>query len=248
MALPFVFAAATAPTTPQLDANFNALGALTAIPCTVSGTNALALTPIANTPAIAAYVNYQPFSGVVATTNTTSATCAVSGLAALNIYKDTPAGPVVLVAGDLVASNAFVLVYDSALNAGVGGFHLITIASRPSIGAVPATVNNVAGQVLTAATLTGSGTGQAVILRTGAPAGVFNDTTDTAAAVVTSIPGAAIGTYFNFLEINSTGQTQTLLAGAGVTVSGVATTATGVTHRFTGVVTAVAVPAVTIFG
>lgn len=248
MPLPTLFATQTTSTGPQLDANFAALGALTAIPCAISGTNAIILSPSANSPTIAAYANYQPFSGIAAATNTGAVTAQVGSLAALAVYKDTASGPVALVGGEIAIGNALYLVYDSALGSGAGGFHLLGSVARANTGSAPATVSSVPGTALSAAVLTGSGTTQAIVLRTGAAVGGFNDTTDTAANIINAIPGCGVNTYFRFRGINSTGQTQTLVAGAGVTVSGTATTATATTHDFIGVVTNVSVPAVTIFG
>ena len=248
MALPNTFAAQTAPTMPELDQNFAALGALTAIPCTVAGTNTITMTPAANTPTIAAYANYQPFSGVAAATNTGAVTAAVGGLTALAVYKDTAAGPVALAGGEIAIGNALYLVYDSALTSGNGGFHLLGSLARANTGAAPATVTSVPGTTLTAAVLTGSGTAQAVVIRAGAAVGDFNDTTDTAANIIAAIPGAGLNTYFRFTVQNATPHIQTILAGAGVTVTGVATTANATTHAFVGVVTNIGTPAVTIFG
>ena len=127
MALPNTFAAVTSATGAQLDANFNATGKIGALPCGVSGTNALTLTLSAGiTPSIAAYANYLQFSGIVVTTNTAAVTVQVGALAALNAYKDSPAGPIALSGGELIAGNAFTAIYDSALNSGVGGFHIYT--------------------------------------------------------------------------------------------------------------------------
>lgn len=127
MALPNTFAAVTSATGAQLDANFNAVGKIGAIPCAVSGTNALTLTPTAGiTPTIAAYANYLQFSGIVVTTNTSAVTVQAGSLTALNGYKDSAAGPVALSGGELIAGNAFTAIYDSALNAGIGGFHIYT--------------------------------------------------------------------------------------------------------------------------
>lgn len=122
------FAAVTTATGAQLDANFNALGSLTAIPCTMSGSNTVTMTPDtgSNTPAVTAYRNYSLFTGIVASTNTGAATIQVGGLAALNVYKDSPAGPVALSGGEMIAGNAVSAEYDSALNAGAGGFRLYT--------------------------------------------------------------------------------------------------------------------------
>ena len=124
MALPWIFINAATISLVWWDDNFAALGALTPIPCSVTGTDALALTPLTNTPSIPAYANYGIFTGIVAIDNTGPATAQVGALAALNIYKDTGAGPVVLAAGDLKTGNAFSLLYDSSLNTGAGGFHL----------------------------------------------------------------------------------------------------------------------------
>jgi hypothetical protein len=126
MPLPFIFANATTVTTPQLDADFAALGAFVAIPCTVTGTNALTLGPVGNAPTVAAYVNYMPFSAVAVATNTGATTARLGSLAALSVYKDSPAGPVALAGSEIIIGNLITLIYDAALNAGAGGFHLQT--------------------------------------------------------------------------------------------------------------------------
>ena len=125
MALPNTFATKTAATGLQLDENFNALGVLVPIPCTVGGTNTVTMTPATtNTPTVSAYSNYRLFSGVVAATNTGAVTIQVGSLTALNAYKDSPAGPIALSGGELHIGNAFTAEYDSALNSGAGGFHI----------------------------------------------------------------------------------------------------------------------------
>lgn len=110
----------------QLDQNFTDLGALTPIPCTVGGTNTITLTPFTtDTPSVPSYQNYRQFTAVAAATNTGAATGKVGSLATLSIYKPSPSGPVSLVGGEIVAGVAFTLLYDSALNTGAGGFHLM---------------------------------------------------------------------------------------------------------------------------
>jgi len=127
MALPNTFAAVTAATGAQLDANFNAVGKLGIIPCAVSGTNALTLTPTAGiAPTIAAYSNYLQFSGIFVASNTGAVTVQVGSLPALNAYKDSLAGPVALSGGESILGCAFLAEYDSALNTGAGGFHIYT--------------------------------------------------------------------------------------------------------------------------
>lgn len=132
MTLPTTFATLTTATGAELDGNFAALGAITPIPCTIVGTNALTLTPAANTPTISVYNNLQFFVGVIVTTNTGAVTVQVNALSALSVYKDTPSGPVVLTGGELVAKDLAYFFYDSSLNSGAGGFHAVSQAGFPT--------------------------------------------------------------------------------------------------------------------
>ena len=166
MALPTLFANLSVGTGAELDANFAAVGAIGVIPCAAAGTNAITLTPAANTPTVSAYANYAIFSFIAAGTNTTVATASVGSLAALPIYKDTLSGPLVLSGGEIVAGNAVSLTYDSAL----AGFHVravvaatqVFISGTPTAGQIAAwaNANTVQGQATT-------GTGN-VVLATGA--------------------------------------------------------------------------------
>lgn len=126
MALPNLFASVTTIVTSQFDQNFTAVGLLGVMPTTVTGTNAIVMTPVsfANAPTLTAYADYMVFSGIVAATNTAATTIQVGSLAALPAYKDTAAGASALSGGELVAGNAFYATYDSALNSGNGGFHI----------------------------------------------------------------------------------------------------------------------------
>lgn len=124
MTLPFLFKSVTAATGQDLDNDFAAVGQMGVLPCTVTGTNALVLTPGANTPTILAYSNYQRFSGVAANTNSAATTARVGALSILPVYIDTGAGPAALGGGEIVQNNLIEWVYDSALNSGSGGFHL----------------------------------------------------------------------------------------------------------------------------
>lgn len=169
MTLPYIFANATTVTTPQLDANFAALGALTAIPCTVTGTNALTLTPLANTPTITAYADYLPLTGIAAATNTGATTAAATGLGSLNVYKDTSSGPAALTGSEIVSGNAFTLIYDSALNSGAGGFHLQT-GPVTGLGVfLPLTGGTLSGGLSgTTATFSGAASVSTLTVKTGA--------------------------------------------------------------------------------
>lgn len=120
----------TTPRLPDLDQNFQAFGVLAPIPCSVSGTNVLAFVQNgasqAASIALNAYTNYVAICAVAASSNTGAVTAAVGSLAALPVYKDTLAGPVALSGNEIIAGNAFTLIYDSALNSGNGGWHLIS--------------------------------------------------------------------------------------------------------------------------
>lgn len=143
MALPYVFANVTELDTPQLDANFNALGALTTIPCTASGTNTIALVPISNTPTIASYTSRSPVFAFVAsaTTTTSPVTINVSGVGAKNVYKSN--GLTLIGANDFVNTGIYYVAYDSTLNSGAGGFLILNPgATSASAGAVQSAFKN----------------------------------------------------------------------------------------------------------
>lgn len=125
MTLPTAFATLTVATGAELDGNFAALGAVSTIPCGVTGTNVLSLAPLANTPSVPSYQNYMQFSGIAAIDNTGAVTAGIGSLSSLPVYKDTPSGPVLLAGAEIQAGCLIVLTYDSALGTG-GGFHLQT--------------------------------------------------------------------------------------------------------------------------
>lgn len=164
MALPHVFANVSVLQTPHLDDNFNALGALVIIPCTASGTNTILLTPASNTPTVSAYSNLTPvFAFIAAATSNGAVTINVNGIGAKNLYKSN--GAVAAGAGDIVSGGLYVISYNSALNAAVGGF----VMNNPSTVRAPnvsritsgtgATFTPVAGDVLWRVTMCGSGSG-----------------------------------------------------------------------------------------
>lgn len=67
------------------------------------------------------------------------------------------------------------------------------------------------------------------------------DTTDTAANLITQIPGVVVGSTFNFYYRNTSGtagETLTLSGGTGVTISGGVVVASGATRQYIGRVTA----------
>ena len=160
-----LFASNTSPTGPQLDNNFLAYAAFGNIPCTVAGTNTLVLTPKANTPVLTQLTNYIQFSGIFAVTNTGAMTIQYGAFTPLNVYKDSPVGPVVLSGGECVAGNAFSARYDSTLNANTGGYHINTSTAFTGgtitnnvvlSGAVLSVLGGSLGASLTSTLLTGN--------------------------------------------------------------------------------------------
>ena len=142
MALPYVFANVTELDTPQLDSNFNALGALTVIPCVASGTNAITLTPAANTPTIATYTSNAPeFSFEAASTSTGALTLQVLGLGLKNVYKNN--GATAAGANDFIAGSTYKVGYNAALNSAAGGWVILNQgASSASAGSVQGAFKN----------------------------------------------------------------------------------------------------------
>ena len=134
MPLPVTFNTLTAPSQ-QLslfDTQFAAVAALGTIPCTATGTNAIALTPFANTPTITSYPDLQPsFVFVAPTTSTALVTLNVSGVGARNAYKWN--GLVACGAGDLIAGQIYRATPLLALNGGAGGFVVDSIGVNNNV-------------------------------------------------------------------------------------------------------------------
>jgi hypothetical protein len=238
MPLPNTFAASNSPDLVWLDENFNTVGYMLVVTSTLAGTNAIIITPVSFAPNIPAYVDYQIFAGVyVAAANTGATTAQVAGLAAVPVYKQGSTGPVPLAGGELIFGNMALLQYDNNLNSGSGGFHLINPALPPLAAGASSSITSATGVTMTAAEVTGSGTQQGIISRAGSPVAGISDQLPLATAIIAALPGATTGTIFRFRIINSSGQTVTTTTNTGVTLSGVATTANGVTHDFLGIVT-----------
>jgi hypothetical protein len=144
MALPTTFGSQVLSTGAQLDAMFAALGAITPLPGTLAGTNALTFTPLSNTPTLTAYANGNVLTGIAVATNTTAVTLATGAISPLGVFKDTEAGPVALTGGEIVIGNAYGFRYDSALAGGSGGFHLQNYAMVTSLQATVTFTNTAA--------------------------------------------------------------------------------------------------------
>lgn len=109
------------------------MGLLGTIPCSATGTNTIALTPLtaAFAPNITAYTNYLEFSFVAPNTTTNTTTINVAGVGAKNAYLTD--GTTQVGSGTLTAGAYYVASYSSALNSGVGGFFVSNLVSSASI-------------------------------------------------------------------------------------------------------------------
>jgi hypothetical protein len=96
------------------------------VPCTATGQNVIALTPILHREGAAVYANYETWVAVAAQTSTGSVTAFVTDgqtpLATLKVYKTN--GAAQAGAGDVVAAGLYLFIYNSALDGGAGGFVL----------------------------------------------------------------------------------------------------------------------------
>src|SRR6202049_1531771 len=137
------------------DLQFNAIGALTEIACGAVGSNAVVLTPQANTPSVAAYTPLTPkFMWTQAATSTGAVTIAVAGLAALNAYRNN--GQTAIGSRDLVAGAAYTAFYVPTLNGSAGGLVVDVLQLAAGSGAFISTINYTSGGSATITIPTGA--------------------------------------------------------------------------------------------
>lgn len=95
-------------------------------PCNASGKNVITLTPLAASPLITSYIDYEIFSFVADQTSDGSVTGTVvpkkGTLATIKVYKTN--GSAQAGAGDVVAGSLYLGVYVDALDGGNGGLVL----------------------------------------------------------------------------------------------------------------------------
>ena len=215
MPLPVIFGPLNNPSLGQLDTNFAVVGLLGNQGCTVAGTNTLVLTPAATNPTVTAYANYIAFSAIAAHTNTGAVTAQVGSLAALSVYKDSAAGPVVLTGNEFIQNCYFELLYDSTLNSNAGGFHLRASGSSTGNPISPSSINSSGPATATALDITGPGT-LATLLVTGGGSIASAATVGT----LLSLGGASIA---------NVGSVGTLTVNGGAPVTRIITSSTTVT-------------------
>jgi hypothetical protein len=130
--------------TPDLDTNFNALGALVNIPCTASGTNTIALTPFASLtlPTVSAYTDQAPvFSFFAAATSTGAITININGLGAKKLFKNN--GQTLAGSNDLISGALYQVSFKQSLDGGSGGFIILNqVAMGAAAGSVPGKSRN----------------------------------------------------------------------------------------------------------
>lgn len=184
-----------------LDTNFNQAGSLGTIPCTVTGINALVMTPYSSPTVGTPPFALQPLirvSGIASASNTGAVTAAVGGTAALPIYIDTVSGPTPLSGGEIATNNAFVLTYDPTLNSNVGGYHLASSSalSPGSVTSVGTGTGLTGGPISTTGTISLASIAQNRLLgniASGAPtAPVPLTLTAILDAIISSTPGAIL--------------------------------------------------------
>jgi hypothetical protein len=95
-------------------------------PCNATGKNMITLTPLAASPLIEKYVDYEVFAFVAAETSDGSVTMTVAPkngtLSTLKAYKSS--GATQAGSGDVVAGSLYLAIYNDALDSASGGFVL----------------------------------------------------------------------------------------------------------------------------
>lgn len=120
------------------DGMFNDLAAEIYIPCTATGTNAIALTPFAFAPLLSAYSELCGFSFKAAATSSSAVTAQFGALAVLPVYLAD--GATQASTNNVLSGRIYKLIYSLSLNAGGGGFFLETAALPVSGGNFIATI------------------------------------------------------------------------------------------------------------
>lgn len=124
MSLPFIIGNQTSNIPgSDFDANNNALGVMATTACTATGTNTIALSPLANQPAVSVYANYQQFSFVAPATSTGAVNINVSAIGALPLYL--PDGVTQATTNNIFIGVFYVVAFNLALNSGSGGFVIV---------------------------------------------------------------------------------------------------------------------------
>lgn len=144
MALPVTFGPLTAASMGQLDQDFAAVGALTTIQCSATGTNAIVLTPVANQPTVSGYGLPNPlkFGFIAPASSSNTVTLEVAALGFLPAYTQNG---VQATSGTLIGGNYYEVTYTTGAiyNAGAGAWVLSSY--QPATGAAAVSSASVSG-------------------------------------------------------------------------------------------------------
>jgi hypothetical protein len=145
MTLPATFSNNTSPTGLQLDQTLAAVAAMGLTSGVITGTaNALTLTPNANQPTVAAYVNNARFDFTATGNSTLPVTLQINALAPLPVYLP---GGVQAGSGSITSGSYYEVVFLQALNSGGGGFQIASAV--PAASAVPVAIASSRGLLVT---------------------------------------------------------------------------------------------------
>lgn len=132
MSWPFTFATATSPLQASVwDTMFAAVATVSAIPCNASGTNVIALTPMTNAPDLASYKSLQLLSFIAPATSTSLVRASFGSLAQFNVYGLD--GATQVGAAGIIGGQPYFLMFSQTLNAGSGGFYLLSFSTGQSV-------------------------------------------------------------------------------------------------------------------
>jgi len=123
--------------------------------------------------------------------------------------------------------------------------NMLINASVSVKGALVGAKSAISNATVGASTLTAGQMLTGNILRSGSTA-AYTDTTDTASAIIASIPNAVIGVGYDLTIANTVAYTETIAAGTGVTISGTATIAASSSRKFVVTIASISTPAVTL--
>lgn len=139
MTLPVIFGPLTAASMGQLDQNFAAVGALTVIQCTATGTNSIVLTPSANQPTVNGYGLPNPlkFGFTAPASSTGSVTLEINALGFLPVYTQNG---VQATSGTLISGNYYEVTYTTGAiyNSGSGAWVLSSYQAATGVAAITA--------------------------------------------------------------------------------------------------------------
>jgi len=155
-------------------------------------------------------------------------------VAAIGVVVASAAGGLAIAAGEV------------GLDATVGGEGIVNTNGVLSVSlpgrSSPTAITTVGAGTLTAAAITSG-----LIMRSG-PTGVYDDTTDTAVAIIAAWDTPSIGNSFDFTIVNGVAFAGTMLAGVGVTLAGVTANAASKVRKYRCTMTAAATVTITGIG